>query len=627
MSNNYYQTDSWFKRLFGVEENEDYEKCKQCFKVEGNKLTSIENNKTYIIGEFTTPSLSELREKGKDFVGKLTGTLAVEVQDGDVANFHGDLSNKHSLFQAASQFNCLEFPTSTVAPEDGVTDYSSDRTQGPACAIACGPGTVYRNYFVEVKTADGAAQAGQTRECQIENLRDINKAIGNENDAHFKVSGGYTLASDDQLQGLNEKLEKMSDDEVDGVRSKLRIGVHKDVQVTSTNWGKREVKGQHLVTQVYGSACSVSYSGNSMALWKPFAKLILQSSYEATLWAALINACEHKEDKSARNVYLTCLGGGVFGNDIEWIADAMKFAFEKFSKTDLQITIVTYGYVEKTIKDLVESYPSPVIGNPITTTTTTTTTTTSVAAIVPTPASTTSALSQLAKNELEFFNQTIAKPYSEQAMAFINIYWDHINQQNEFIYGVSWKKFCENDMSSQNIPLKEDYKYVEGSKLSLDDSQNFLQSVREYLKDNKNEQFAAQRYKASHPPTEANSLTSPTSFLEYLLYQYSEFANVKEFCEKSVNGGVRFTNEDIDEALKFRKELKQTIKAYEEAKAKKNDQAETLLTALGKTKDSIRTVQEKHGAKKLPKGFLFYGTLWWMDKDWEMKQARYGENN
>ena len=34
-----------------------------------------------------------------------------------------------------------------TVPEDGVTVYSSDPTQGPACALACAAGSVYRNYY------------------------------------------------------------------------------------------------------------------------------------------------------------------------------------------------------------------------------------------------------------------------------------------------------------------------------------------------------------------------------------------------------------------------------------------------------------------------------------------------
>lgn len=53
-------------------------------------------------------------------------------------------------FQVASQFNLLEIVGPGITLEDGVTRYSGDRTQRPACAIAAGARTIYRNYFVPV---------------------------------------------------------------------------------------------------------------------------------------------------------------------------------------------------------------------------------------------------------------------------------------------------------------------------------------------------------------------------------------------------------------------------------------------------------------------------------------------
>jgi len=61
---------------------------------------------------------------------------------------HCDIENTNALFQAASQFNLLEMIVPHISPEQGVDRYENDFTQGPACAIACGAGTIYRNYFV-----------------------------------------------------------------------------------------------------------------------------------------------------------------------------------------------------------------------------------------------------------------------------------------------------------------------------------------------------------------------------------------------------------------------------------------------------------------------------------------------
>jgi len=94
--------------------------------------------------------------------------------------------------KVASQFNCLEFVGLRVTPEDGITGYTSDRTQGPACSVACGPATCVRSYFVDMP--DG--QQGQSVANQIRNLADVSAAIGNEPNGHyFEVTNGYTMAS------------------------------------------------------------------------------------------------------------------------------------------------------------------------------------------------------------------------------------------------------------------------------------------------------------------------------------------------------------------------------------------------------------------------------------------------
>lgn len=77
------------------------------------------------------------------------------------------------------------------------------------------------------------------------------------------------------------------------------------------------------MTQIFGSACSITYSGGKNPDWALFASMILEASYEATLWAAVVHAIKHKNDSSARIVYLTALGGGVFGNEFTWIAKAI----------------------------------------------------------------------------------------------------------------------------------------------------------------------------------------------------------------------------------------------------------------------------------------------------------------
>ena len=59
-----------------------------------------------------------------------------------------------------------------VTPEDGVTRYQHDHTQGPACAIAAGAATIWRNYFAPV-----AGGIGQTASRQLDGLAAVGQAL------------------------------------------------------------------------------------------------------------------------------------------------------------------------------------------------------------------------------------------------------------------------------------------------------------------------------------------------------------------------------------------------------------------------------------------------------------------
>ena len=76
--------------------------------------------------------------------GASLGPLTFEEIFGNVSTLHADKELAGSLFQVASQFNVLEMVSPDVGPEEGITCYQHDRTQGPACAMACPAATVFR---------------------------------------------------------------------------------------------------------------------------------------------------------------------------------------------------------------------------------------------------------------------------------------------------------------------------------------------------------------------------------------------------------------------------------------------------------------------------------------------------
>ena len=355
----------WFEALCGFPERGA--DVRSVLEVEDGFLVSPVNGSRYRVGAFSTPSLGELRAEVRALAGAAAGgggqrsTFSNVL--GDAAAFHDEAPR--ATFQVASQFNCLEFVGPSVTPEDGVTGYAHDRTQGPCCAIACGAATIYRNYFVR-----GCAEGGgQTKDSQIENLGPVLAALGPPGAGRFRVRGGYTLADDAALDAYADKLAALDGAALDALAGELRIGVQVGCQVTALNWGRRQMRDEaHVVTQVYGSACSVAYSRNDPKKWKPFALLVLRASYEATLLVAARNALQNPDDANAKVVYLTAIGGGVFGNPLSWIADAVRRALaavDALAKVPLDVRLVTYAPpVPRHFADLAAERAAPAAAPP-----------------------------------------------------------------------------------------------------------------------------------------------------------------------------------------------------------------------------------------------------------------------
>ena len=180
---------TWFKELTGFSE-EPPEQVRANISVDGHVLKSHVNGETLVCGELETLSLAELRQRVQAS-GYKTGAMTVrEVVADDVQDLHTDVSNTDALFQVASQFNLLEMMSPDVTPEDGITRYERDDTQGPKCAIAAGASTIYRNYFVPRQWADRAIRhqpdrlpggyrhsPGQYREPSLENVQRVYVAL------------------------------------------------------------------------------------------------------------------------------------------------------------------------------------------------------------------------------------------------------------------------------------------------------------------------------------------------------------------------------------------------------------------------------------------------------------------
>ena len=329
----------WFERITGFRED-GYDATRARLSVVDGQLHSRNGTRTCAVGQLEMPSLAELRLRATGLVSSQRPTRVSCVQ-GDVRRMHADRGNAGALFQVASQFNLLEMVSDSVTPERGVTRYERDATQGPACAIAAGAGTIYRNYFAPV---DG--QSGQREDRQIDCLFDIGTALGNAQGRLWQMRNGYCLTTDEGLARVDEHLSSMDPAQLDELRGCLRIGVHWDVEVTDEGAG-------HRVSQAYCSALPVSYNRiQKPANWARFATLVLEATYEATLLSAILNMQRH----GSPLVYLTRVGGGAFGNDGRWIAAAIQRALAFGRHAGLDVRIVSYSTPDPSMLELVSQF-------------------------------------------------------------------------------------------------------------------------------------------------------------------------------------------------------------------------------------------------------------------------------
>ena len=340
--------DSWFEQLFGFPEGA-YEETRRRFRVEGDRLRSLVNDRSFAVGAFEAPTLAALRERTgvghprSDGGVAAPGRLRVTHEAvGDALELHALPENRGALFQVASQFNCLEFPDPDTTPEDGVTAYASDPTQGPACALAAAAATVWRHAFLPV-----GGGTGQTRDRQLDNLAELGAALGAPGE-FFRVRNGYTSSTAERLAALADRLRRADRDELLG---RVAVGVQHDVGVT---FASRFVEAEPGITvsQAFCSAVSCAYSSVPREAWQPLARLVLDATYEATLHLALLNAA--RAGGSPR-VWLTFLGGGVFGNDPGWIAAALGRALRLFDGADLDVRIAHHRRVDEERRALLDA--------------------------------------------------------------------------------------------------------------------------------------------------------------------------------------------------------------------------------------------------------------------------------
>jgi len=278
----------------------------------------------------------------------------------------------------------------------------------------------------------------------------------------------------------------------------------------------------------------------------------------------------------------------------------------------------------------------------------------------------TSFVQKLDPDALRYFNEVAAKPFSQQAVAFLNAYWPEVSSQAEFIFQVAWEVIKYADMHAKGISLI--YKYDEGNDLDFNIGLYFYEKLCYFIDDPKNKQWTDAQYKHSQPEMMTAikrkqelrekvdvNFDGRISFLEYLLYQYRDVANPADFCVRSMGQGDE--HPEIRKARLALEEVNKRIRAFEAEKARLEAEAklpgvkglaatnllaqlesnplkDELNKALITAEAAVRIATKKFGGAGGGGGGgggaggvvpPSQGAIWWMNRDLEDKKKRYGK--
>jgi len=245
----------------------------------------------------------------------------------------------------------------TAVPEDGITIYKYDKTQGPIAVMCTPAGIAYRNYLLE---------GGQTRGRQIDLSSDLLGYLKSQNPSiNWRSQNGYLMIeTNEMLKEINQTLLKDLQIRREA-RSIINAGVHFDLGVYDSSRqkqnGNRNSRQKHVNHVLCGGLpISDTYQSHlNRKLWRGMSELFLEAYYEITL----LSACYYNIKNGINPpCYLTQVGGGVFGMDKRQIIRSIKMACNVVAKRgySLNIIIVHHRNIDMDYNSIGGIYPKEI---------------------------------------------------------------------------------------------------------------------------------------------------------------------------------------------------------------------------------------------------------------------------
>lgn len=266
----------------------------------------------------------------------------------DITQVQTDRANEHATFQVASNLNTMEPPNEDITPEDGnfVTLYLDDKTQGPMASISAAPAAIARVYCMFHSEKDDPSMWYQTGEEQISMLSKLN--------TYYTTSNGYVVN-----YGGEKSFEKK---DIDKLCQKVHIGIQYDLDAM---YGKRadgkmdKLKRPVKINQVFCAGMNKGQGENGATNKELDADdtkstLLLRACYQGTYYGAICMGSE--------KLFLTLVGGGVFGNSFDSIVDEIVKAHKEIANNKKvngvlkEVHLLLFSPTSKMIDDLIRKF-------------------------------------------------------------------------------------------------------------------------------------------------------------------------------------------------------------------------------------------------------------------------------
>lgn len=323
----------WFKNIFGFPESAAavYRNIHYSETENGVILTDDANGKKFQAGIFKAVSVKDFahltpRGNGKLHVIKGNGDASRKRHLVDVFAAQQHPDNNGATYQAASNFNSLEFATATTTAAKGITNYPNDETQGPYCAIACGASILFRNYFMKVP---GSRHLGQ-----------LSKELNLLDETPIHVEHGYAIIGTEDSKRLDALKFDWSD------LGHYKVGMHSNCEVTTCR--KRgqflplETETKQVAHHVYCAAFNLLGSVAQTPFTRGVSERIIEAEYRATILCAWDNAVRYRGRAGSNKLFLTLVGCGVFNNPVTVVCAQIAKCVELIVESGLDVFVVCY---------------------------------------------------------------------------------------------------------------------------------------------------------------------------------------------------------------------------------------------------------------------------------------------